>query len=274
MTTIGIVWVVNRNIEQERAPVTIIDPSSSRLWPERLLDCLCRYHDVLSGWECGTATISAALYDAAIDEIGDAIRPFGLVGWHCTRLTKAEIEEILRSGMHLPSEATLLARIDARVRDGELDQGIAQLLRRRHEAADIGRSGRICFMFFPPHVDGESGSERFFRHWGGEALYNCHEDDPVTSAALNAIGVPCVIETYVPIALLPRHSDFAAKIARRYLMDRGLSPQSSANHEDGIKVPLPARYIMQIIRHPSPEFSKLTGCKNWNHPVGTLRRIR
>jgi hypothetical protein len=87
---------------------------------------------------------------------------------------------------------------------------------------------------------------------------------------LNAIGIPCIIEAEVPIALLPRSSWLSTKIARRYLIDRGVSTREPVDHEDRIEAPLPAKHIRQIIRHPSPKFAELSGCADWDHPVGTL----
>lgn len=250
----------------------ILDPNSSLAWPAPLLECLSTHYEVLLGWECGTGSISARLYDSAISEVDTAIRPYALIGWHCTRLTEAEIEEILRAGMHLPNEASLRTRIEARLRAGDLTQEIADILKRRHQAADAGRRGMVWFCFYPPRSAGEAGIGRFFRHWGGEALYNSHEDDPVTSPALNRVGVPCIIEAKVPIALLSRYGGLSTKIVRRFLIDRGLVTVEPVDHEDRIEAPLPAQQIKQIIRHPSPKFAELTGCADWDYPVGALVR--
>ena len=103
----------------------ILDPKSSRMWPNPLLECLSTHHDVLLDWERGIRSISATRYDAAIRDVDAAVMPYALVGWHCSRLTEAEIEEILRTGIHLPNEEALRARIEARVRAGELPQEIA-----------------------------------------------------------------------------------------------------------------------------------------------------
>jgi hypothetical protein len=39
------------------------------------------------------------------------------------------------------------------------------------------RKNMIWFCFFLPKIAGEHGIMRFFRSWGGEALYNSHEKD-------------------------------------------------------------------------------------------------
>src|SRR5713226_6661167 len=62
---------------------------------------------------------------------------------------------------------------------------------------------------------------RFFRHWGGEALYSSYESDPITSSAIRVIGTPCIVEADIPIASLGKHGGLAFKIVRRFLKSRG-----------------------------------------------------
>lgn len=47
---------------------------------------------------------------------------------------------------------------------------------------------------------------------------NSHEDDPVTSPILRAIGTPCLIEADVPVASLAPGACLAMKLVRTYLI--------------------------------------------------------
>ncbi|WP_152545657.1 hypothetical protein [Mesorhizobium sp. NBIMC_P2-C4] len=40
-------------------------------------------------------------YDAAVYAVVDALQPYSVVGWHCTRLADHEIDDIKASGMVL-----------------------------------------------------------------------------------------------------------------------------------------------------------------------------
>src|SRR5206468_12583890 len=60
----------------------------------------------------------------------------------------------------------------------------------------------------------------FRSNWGGEALYNSHDNDLETDPVLKIIGVPCLVEAVVPIASL-RHVGAALKLALRFLVSRG-----------------------------------------------------
>ena len=69
---------------------------------------------------------------------------------------------------------------------------IARRLKSKNRASE--QPGAVYFCFFPPRTDDEDGIGRFFRHWGGEALYVCHEDDPITSPTISCVGRPCIVD--------------------------------------------------------------------------------
>lgn len=237
-------------------------------WPAALQTYLGTHHELFLGWETGTSRVPAALYDEAICGLMDALQPYAIRGWHCTRLTDSEIDEIQRNGMQLPNAAMLTRRIESLVEAGQLDSATAQQLIAKNQAADANRANMLSFCFYRPRRAGESGIGRFFRHWGGEALYNSHEDDPVTSRAISCIGTPSVVEAIVPIAFLKSSTGLALNVVRRFLMSRGYRTREPVDHEDRIDRPLPANCIRRVIRFPDPAFISLTGCAGWRSPLG------
>jgi hypothetical protein len=250
----------------ERFPA-LIDLETPESWPEDLRAYLDRHHSLFLDWETGPSKVTAAEYDPAVDGLEAVLRRYMLVGWHCTRLTEAEIASIWADGMQLPNVATLHRRVDAVARDGHLPGNLTDRLKAEHQADDQWRAGRVWFCFYPPRHAGEGGIERFFRHWGGEALYNSHEDDRETGAAISIIGLPCIIEALVPIASLRRHSFLPDKVARRYLVSRGHRTVEPVDHDGAIEHPLPAVNIRKVILFPAPEFIALTGCDGWRNPI-------
>ena len=68
----------------------------------------------------------ARAYDRAYYAVSDALQPFALTGWHCTRLTEEEILVIVTEGMRLPDEAMLRCRIHRLVSAGALSEEIAE----------------------------------------------------------------------------------------------------------------------------------------------------
>lgn len=246
----------------------VINLEKPQSWPPDLLSVLDRHYDQLHNWEARTGFRDPRAYDQAINEILDASQPFAIRGWHCTRLTEQEIGLVLTHGLRLPTPAMLHQRIDAVVAAGLLSPAIADVLKTRNQADDENRAGKVWFCFFPPRDAGEGGIERFFRHWGGEALYNSHEDDPVTSPALRIIGTPALIEANVPISSLGKPNYCVPfNLARRFVISRGYQTREPVELEDCIRYPLPAERIGRVIRFPDSDFIGLTGCDQWPRPL-------
>jgi hypothetical protein len=241
------------------------DPGS---WPEPVTSHLDRSYDLFLDWETRSRSVDVLAYDTAIQALVDALRLYAIVGWHCTRLTEAEINCILSEGMRLPDPTTLEERIEALVADGEIPSEIALRLKTKNQSGDWNRAGRLWFCFFPPRLAGESGIGRFFRHWGGEALYNLHEDDPEISPVIGAVGTPCVVEAEVPIVALGWDFGLAVNVVRRYLLSRGLRPSEPLEHEGRMTRPLSSQAVRYVHRFPGPEFEALTGCASWHRPIG------
>jgi hypothetical protein len=242
-------------------------------WPADVIEFLEKHHDLFLGWEqrgagqSAIVTVSGRAYDRAISDLRALLRPHALRGYHCTRLTEAEIDRVISTGMQLPDAEMLHHRIQALNDVGLINRQIVDRLQKENLAGDANRAGKIWFCFFPPRLGGQSGIERFFRHWGGEALYVYHERDDESGAVLRKIGTPCIIIANVPIAALEIHSFLDIKVARRFLVDRGYQTVEPLDHEDRAKQPIPASNIRRVIRHPEPKFLKLTACASWSPPL-------
>jgi len=237
-------------------------------WPVEVLDYLEQREDLFRDWELrrgsnAIASVSGAEYDHTIRGLRAVLSNHTLHGYHCTRLTHDEMNQITSSGMGLPNSTMLHQRIQTILDSRLIEPHIADRLRRENQADESNRVGRVWFCFFPPHIAGKRGIERPLRSWGGEALYNTHEDDPVTGPILKSIGKPCLVEADVPIASLETHSFLDEKVARQFLINRGLEIGELVNHEDRAKRPIPATHIRRIIQFPEDDFITLTKCNTW-----------
>ncbi len=205
--------------------------------------------------------------EQAASSVLDLLQSSTLRGWHCTRLTQPEVEHITQNGMQLPNLEMLENRIYQLQADGIISDTIAMRLKTENHANDQSRKDRIWFCFFPPQLAGQSGIERFFRCWGGEALYISHERDPKTRKILMNIGQPCLIEVDVPISALGSKVSLGNKMIRRYLVNRGLKTEEWIDHEDKAIEPIMAENISRFIFHSDAEFIELTGCDQWIPPL-------
>lgn len=216
------------------------------------------------GWECDCCTNSSpSSYDSLVEEFRDILRRHSLIGYHCTRLTKEEIENIRLSGMILQNSASLGARIDRLLHHSLIDTEVAYCLKDRNQANDDNRSHKLWFCFYNPSIASESGIGRFFRSWGGEALYNSHESDPYTGKMLRTVGTPCIIKVNVPIESMKESTFPDGAMARVLLSNFSHRLRIPIEHEGYSIKNIPAKKIIEIIEHPSKEFIELTKCDGW-----------
>jgi hypothetical protein len=245
----------------------LINLADSTTWPRNLVRVLERHEPLFQAWFTGHSVQSGPAFDAAHADVRGALDTCEVIGWHCTRLTDAEIALIEAAGMQLPNVHMLNERIDRLVEADQIAAPIAGALKGTNQAGDENRAGRLWFCFFALSEVGESRIHRFFRHWGGEALYNSHENNNVTSPALASLGTPCVVEAAVQIRTLSKYSYVTQRVIERFLWTKGLFHSKPETPEGYTVAPIEAGSIKRVIRYPDLEFMRLTGCKNWQTPI-------
>src|SRR4051812_48581000 len=78
-------------------------------------------------WETGRHKVPSD-YDAAILGLATILSPHSIIGWHCTKLTEAEIANIRSSGMLLLSTIMLEEKLSAVVQAGYLSMQVASII--------------------------------------------------------------------------------------------------------------------------------------------------
>jgi hypothetical protein len=238
-------------------------------WPSALMAALKKNQQKLCAWEVNRAggqadfVVSGNEYDLCVKEVADIIKEYNLLGYHCTRLSEDEIKLIQNSGL-IPQN---LEKLHSRINSLNLDATVAYRLKTENEMDEEYRAEKIWFIFNPPFEIDEDGIGRFFRSWGGEALYNQHEDDDITGPILKSLGSPCVIEASIPIYHLDSIPALAMKIIRRFVLSTGAKTSSDVEHEDCAVAPIPPENILRVACYPSQDFFKLTKADNWQNPL-------
>lgn len=242
----------------------VINVERPETWPKPLADFFKVHRQLFLDW--GIGNVSSQRYDCALYALGDILCGYAIRGWHCTRLTDAEIEAIRIGGMQLPDENMLARRIDTLVDSGCITPAVAAALKSKNLAHEENRADMVWFCFYPPSRTDEGGIGNFFRYWGGEALYRPHVGDQQMAAVLEKIGTACLVEADVPIAFL-KDLRTAFKIVARFLVSRGYETTEPLGHDDRIVHPLPATAVRRVIRHSTAAFRELTGCDAWRNPI-------
>lgn len=249
--------------------ILLLSLAEPATWSEPLQAFLAEHYELFLDWATGPSRFDAKAYDRAIYQLAELLRPHALVGWHCTRLTDAEIAAIREGGMQLPHEGMLTARVDAVLRSGFISPETAETLKGHNQATEPNRKGRIWWCFYPPRQSGQSGIGALLGTWGGEALYNSHDHDAVMGPILRSIGTPCLVEAAVPITLLDRGISPTFTVVAHHLRHRGHAIRDRLEFEDNIKAPLGATNVRRVIRYPDPDFLELTDCETWHRPLGS-----
>lgn len=235
----------------------VLDLQAPNGWPAHLAAELDRLLPVFADWEGREERVEWWDYEAAVAALDAALLRCAMVGFHCTRLVPAEIDELREGRLVLPGPDVLARRVRARLAEGAFSADVAARLLAENEAACRYRAGRIWFCFFPPREDA-GGVARLFASWGGEALYVRHERDPETGRALRSVGAPCVVEALVPVAALERIS-LVPHVYKRWLAHRGVPGGSVERHEDALVRLEPPTRVPAVHVSPDPAFTALAG---------------
>jgi len=262
-----------------------IDADDENTWPEALLRGLEADREAIVAFQRERARIDRAAeedlmlrghrptnpnqnaWDAAL-ALGEHATTSGhLLGFHATRLMEHELEEIGRSGLQPLSLDLLTRRLAGAQRVGKLTPEQAVRLLEHHQAADDNRSGRTAFIFTRALLSDRLGIERLFRSWGGEALYNSHEDDPETGPLLRSLGSPSIVVAAVRAADIGRHFDVGQRLVNIWCARRGIVTEHRPDFGGVVRTHTPAENILRIIRIGDPEFLALTAHNQWRKPL-------
>lgn len=244
-------------------------------WPDHILNYMDNSMELFSAWcddsvPAGRRAMLARQFDNVVTKLRPNLENYYMIGYHCTRLVDAEIEDIRNFGMRLLNPHVLKARIEGLVDQGYIDEIIAESLIENNEADDPYRKEMLWFCLFHPYHVGEMGISRLLRSWGGEALFNSHEGHPVTGAVLRNIGTASIIEVKVPCISLPAPT-FDLNFVNRYLAYKGLQDLNATLYETYINERIVKENLISIHRFPEESFVALTKCDTWDMPLSEGR---
>ncbi|WP_461601874.1 hypothetical protein [Aeromonas rivipollensis] len=238
--------------------------SDQTTWPAEVISYLEKNHHLFFGWETPAKDrVSASEFDQAIYEFRRILKPFSLVGYHCTKLTPYEIKDIRLNGMRLQNIESLTNRILRLKSCFDITPEVAHELISINQASDTNRANMLWFCFFEPHCSDPYGIYRFFKFWGGEALYNHHVGREKTGNILMRIGRPCIVKAKVKIEFLKESYYPCRALARVYLSNHGYSINGSIEHEGYSTENIQNNNIYEVIEYPSEHFFNLTKCDEW-----------
>lgn len=215
-------------------------------------------------------------YDTLLARTEALLRGHRLVGYHCTRLTPAEVDRVRREGLRALSPDLVRARLEALVDAGEMSAAQCRFfldhpMLHSHLANRHGR--RTDLVWLCPNrstLRGASGVYRLFRSWGGEALYAGFEDDPAVIAVLTALGHPAIVKCALPLPTDDLHGCRAAHVLSNAVRDQIEHSEPSPTFDWSLQRDLAPSEVLDVITIDDPGFEALTGYRAWapEHRIG------
>lgn len=278
------------NMSKSKVAVEIEDTAT---WPRRLYKTAMASRDVLVAYHLEMKRIDrlceddvflrvnpptnphAAAYSTLITELESLLAGCSIVGYHCTRLTQNELQDIRQNGLQLLSPALLESRLRSAYHQGLLTPKQYEYLTthpqiRSNLANENGN--RTGMTFFCPNrstLADPPSVYRLFRSWGGEAFYCGLEGDSFVSMTIRSIGKPCLVKCQIPVReMRPSYPCLAARLASFLVIADVDFPEPSFQFDLSIKRNLAAAEVEEIIEAGLDSFESLTRCGSWPERYG------
>lgn len=215
-------------------------------------------------------------YDTVLARAETLLRGHRLVGYHCTRLTAAEVNKIRREGLRALSRDLVRERLQGLVNTGEmsvercrffLDHPVLNAHLANHHGT---RTGMLWLCPNRSTLRDPSNVYRLLRSWGGEILYAGFECDLSVVAVLTALGRPAIVKCAVTLPVDDIDGCRAAHLLSRAVHDQIECPEPSPTFDLGVRRGLAPSEVLDIITLDDPRFEELSDCRNWGpeHRLG------
>ncbi|MCD4782864.1 MAG: hypothetical protein K8T10_03425 [Candidatus Eremiobacteraeota bacterium] len=210
-------------------------------------------------------------YKILIHELDKILNGCNIIGYHCTRLISSEIISIKRDGMKTLSPELIQKRFISAYKQEQLSKKDFESLTnspivKKHLCNKYcTRTGMIWFCANRSTLKKCNLVYRLFKYWGGEAVYNGHENDPIISNTLKSIGVPCIIKCSVPISEVDKYPpDFCKRFLSYFISNDIEYPEPPASFDMYTERDLKSIEVLEIIEKSNPVFRDLTDYMNWS----------
>ncbi len=133
---------------------------------------------------------------------------YSIIGYHCTRLTKFEIENIKNHGLSFGGKELIIKKVSNL--PNELNKYKLKLVDLIHQDNSTQADDQICFSYGFLDLDNDPAYDKIFlKNWGGESIYKYY-DNPYSKdfspqeqqeikEKLRKISIPCIIVLRCPL---------------------------------------------------------------------------
>lgn len=146
--------------------------------------------------------------------------------WHYTRLTDAEVDALLREGVHLSTPETLHRRLTAQVEAGAISADAAEHILAKSPFQTTQFDSRVnrFWMTSHPVEVGNVGVQPLLMHWGGEVASMFLRDESILTS-IAAVGRSRVVELAVPVKLADAGYKTGRAVIATFARSKGAIPE-------------------------------------------------
>ncbi len=243
--------LVSYQLERERIDELLREDVDARIWPPR------------NQWRDG--------YETLIKETEALLIGHRLVGYHCTRLTAAEVVRVRANGLRALTPYLVTERINALKDAAEMQPDRCAFFLDSPVLADhlANRRGtRTGSVWLCPNRSVLRDAPAVFgllRYWGGEALYKGFVHEAAIAAELESIGQSAIVKCAIPF-----DSNLAATVAPKLLSHAVTptitQPEPSVCFDLSVPRDLAASEVTDVILFEDARFDALTEQHSWVPP--------
>ena len=193
-------------------------------------------------------------FDSIVEDINSKIASSEVIGYHCTRLLDYEAEEIDKNGLKLPSKELLQERLKEAHKRKIISQELVDNVMRQNEYLNTPVRENMLYLVCGVSELQNIGILKFFQLWGGEAVFNSHEQSEHRET-LSRIGSPIIIRAKIKPG---QEKNIGKRLAYAYLIARGIPTEDTPSFDHCSRAPLLPDTILRIISVHDIEFLKLT----------------
>lgn len=231
------------------------------------LDALCENDVIL---RCRRpANVYEADYKQLMTDLDGILSTNSIIGYHCTRLTPFEMTAVKDDGIRTLCTSLIKERIQQAFKDKWLTQPEYDRLQMSPTIQDnLGnknghRTGKIWLCPNRSTLRNSGAVHRFFRSWGGEAIFKGQADQMIIHA-VNKIGLPCIVKCHMAFPDIESfHTSHAERFVSRFVSGSIEYPCPSPVFDMSIGRDLKADQVLDLIDISNPAFAKLTDYETW-----------
>jgi len=194
-----------------------------------------------------------------INSIEEILLKEKFLGFHCTRLTNKEIKLISNNGLIPLSKELIKEKLTRVFSDKLISEETFKFLLENNASDQENRKGKIWFLHDTRTLKDSHSVGRLFENWGGESIYNDHENLQTIKSEITKIGKPTILVCSFDFEELSPFKRLAEYISKIWINRK--SKESFVNLFD-TKI-VKEKEVKIIIKYGDKLFDELTEYRNW-----------